>query len=88
MGTVNYNKLPPLIPDELIERVSSLSSAQLCDGMIGLGILRDGCMDANVMPVAETMKVIGTAYTVSTDNGDNFPIHVAIYQGQPGYTCD
>lgn len=85
MSSVNYNKLPLLISDELIERASRLSSAQLCDGMAGMGILRDGAMDASMMPVAENMKVVGTACTVSTDDGDNFPIHVGIYQGQPGY---
>lgn len=85
MSDVNYNKLPPILPAEIIQRASKLSSAQLADGMKGLGIQRDGCMDSNIMPVNETMKVVGTACTVSTDNGDNFPIHVAIYQGQPGY---
>jgi 4-hydroxy-4-methyl-2-oxoglutarate aldolase len=81
----NYNPLPELIPQETIERVKKLSSAQLCDGMIGLGIVRDGCLDGAIMPVSDSMEMVGTAYTVATEEGDNFPIHVAIYQGQPGY---
>ena len=29
--------------------------------------------------------MVGTACTVDTEDGDNFPVHVAIYQGKPGY---
>jgi len=85
MSNENYMPLPDLIPPEIIDRVSKLSTAQLSDGMNGLGIFRNGCMDASMMPVDSSMRVIGTAYTVSTEDGDNFPIHVAIYQGKPGY---
>lgn len=85
MGEVKYNKLPPLLSEEIIQRASKLSSAQLADGMKGLGLHRDGCMHADIMPVNESMKTIGTAYTVSTENGDNLPIHIAVYQGKPGY---
>ncbi len=85
MGTVKYNKLPELIPAELIERAKKLSPAQLCDGMKGLGIIRDGCMDADILPIDESKIMIGTAYTVDTEDGDNFPVHVGIYQGKPGY---
>lgn len=85
MSTAKYNELPELIPQELIDRASKLSPAQLCDGMKGLGILRDGCMDASLMPIDESKIMIGTACTVDTKDGDNFPIHVAIYQGKPGY---
>lgn len=85
MSNVNYNSLPELVPQELIDRVKKLSPAQLCDGMESLGIERNGCMDAELMPLDETKILIGTACTVDTEDGDNFPIHVAIYQGKPGY---
>ena len=85
MSNVKYNKMPELIPNELIERISKLSPAQLCDGMKELGIFREGCMDADILPIDEGKVMIGTAYTVDTQEGDNFPIHVAIYQGKPGY---
>ncbi|MDF2591513.1 MAG: proA 4 [Clostridia bacterium] len=81
----NYKLLPELITEDIIERVSKLSTALLCDGMNGMGIFRNGCMDASMMPVDSSMRVIGTACTVCTEDGDNFPIHVAIYQGKPGY---
>ena len=81
----NYEPLPPLIPDALIKRASKLSPANLCDGMNGLGLLRDGCMDADIVPIRDSMKMIGTACTVSTELGDNLPIHVAIYGCKPGY---
>lgn len=81
-----YNELPELVPQALIDEVKALSPAQLCDGMKGLGIAREGCMDAGIMAVGEKERfMIGTAYTVDTENGDNFPIHVAIYNGKPGY---
>lgn len=81
----NYEPLPELIPEELIERVSKLSPANLCDGMNGLGLLRDGCMDADIRPIRDSMKMVGTACTVQTELGDNLPIHVAIYSCKPGY---
>jgi len=77
--------LPELIPEELIQRASKLSPANLCDGMNGLGLLCDGCMDADILPIRDSMKMVGTACTVSTEEGDNLPIHVAIYNCRPGY---
>lgn len=85
MSIVKYNKMPDLISEELIERASKLSPAQLCDGMKDLGIFREGCMDGDLLPIDESKTMIGTAYTVDTQEGDNLPIHVAIYQGKPGY---
>lgn len=83
--SAKYNELPELIPDEIIERVKKLSPAQLCDGMAALGIERNGCMDMSLSAIDDKKVMIGTAYTVDTEDGDNFPIHVAIYQGKPGY---
>ena len=80
-----YKALPPFVDSSLVERAARLSTAALCDGMKNLGIERDGCMDAAIMPVDESMRMIGTAATVETAVGDNFPIHVAIYQCKPGY---
>lgn len=42
-------------------------------------------MDAGLLPLDGKKFMIGTAYTVDTQDGDNFPIHAAIYQGKPGY---
>lgn len=85
MSKVNYKDLPESIPQKLIDRIKKLSPAQLCDGMEKLGIERNGCMDASLMPLDSNKVLIGTACTVDTEDGDNFPIHVAIYQGKPGY---
>ena len=81
----NYRDPVELISQELLERAAKLGTAQLCDGMVDLGIYREGCLDASIMPVACTMAMAGTAYTVETCDGDNFPIHMAIYQNKPGY---
>lgn len=80
-----YYPLPELLPDAIIERALKLGTAQLCDGLKDLGVPQDGCMNASIMPVDGTMHFVGTAYTVETSNGDNLPLHVAIYQGKPGY---
>ncbi|WP_158890483.1 MULTISPECIES: RraA family protein [unclassified Pseudomonas] len=85
MNTDQYLPLPELIPAALLERFCALSPAQLCDGMQSLGIPRSGCMDAELLPLDPDKLLLGTACTVDTEDGDNFPIHVAIYQGQPGY---
>lgn len=85
MSKANYKSLPDLISQEVIDRVKKLSPAQLCDGMEALGIERNGCMDASLLPLDSDKVLIGTACTVDTEDGDNFPIHVAIYQGKPGY---
>lgn len=77
--------MPELLSQEIIVRASKLNAAQLADGMKGLGIPNDGCMDAGIMPVDIDMHVVGTAMTVETKDGDNFPIHVATYSGKPGY---
>lgn len=82
------HEFPELIPDEIIERVKKLNPALLCDGMKGLGIPMDGCMEASIMPVNPdpSMMMVGTAVTIDTDGGDNFPIHVATYSApKEGY---
>lgn len=85
MSELKMAEYPELLPDEIIERASKLSPALLCDGMKGLGIPFDGAMSYDILPVDLNMKVIGTACTVSTDSGDNLPIHVSLYTAKPGY---
>ncbi len=81
-----YNPLPEPLPDDVIERAKKLNPALLCDGMSKMGVPMDGAMDAGIMPVdIHTPLMVGTAMTVETDNGDNFPIHVATYSSKPGY---
>lgn len=85
MKKPTYNPLPELIPADLLKRAAKLSPAQLCDGMEKCDIPRNGCMDASLMPLDPDKLMIGTACTVDTLEGDNFPIHVAVYQSRPGY---
>lgn len=70
---------PERIAPSLIERAKKLSTTQLCDGMKELHIPVSGCMCPAIKPVDPSMKVIGTAVTVETSNGDNLPIHLAAY---------
>lgn len=79
-------KNPPLVETQYILRAKALGSALLADGMKALGDIEgDGAMQAQIMPVASDMRMAGTALTVETDNGDNFPIHIAAYSGKSGY---
>ncbi len=80
-----YYPFPELIDKSLIERARKLGSAELADGMKGLGIPCDGCLDAEILPIDLDSRICGTAATVETSGGDNFPIHVAVYQGGEGY---
>ncbi|MGE4283899.1 MAG: RraA family protein [Clostridia bacterium] len=80
-----FGEFAPLLPVEVIERASKLGSALLCDGMKGMGVPFEGCMDAGIDPVDVNMKVVGTAYTLSTDSGDNLPIHLAMKFAKEGY---
>ena len=75
------NPCAPLLAADIIERVKKLNVPLLLDGVKAakLPILNDGCMEASINPVTRGMRVVGTAMTVETDNGDNFPIHVASY---------
>lgn len=79
------NEIPELLSDEIIERAKKLEPALISDGMKGTDIQGEGTMSAAIMPVDPSMKVVGTAVTIDTWNGDNFPIHYATYTTPPGY---
>lgn len=82
----DYKPLPELISAELIERASKLSTPNLCDGLAKLKLDPvKYTMDAAIKPVKDDMKIVATASTVDTKDGDNLPIHVAIYTCKPGY---
>lgn len=85
MKKIKIGKFAPLLSGSIIERASRLSTALLCDGMKNLGIPLEGCMDEGINPVDLKMKVVGTAYTLSTDSGDNLPVHLALYSAKEGY---
>lgn len=74
----------PLLPESVIKRAERLSVALLLDGLKAakIDIPGGGCMEASILPVERGMKVAGTAMTVETGQGDNFPIHVASYSVQ------
>ena len=79
--------MPPLSP-EVIARAESLSCSLLLDGAkaLGLSLPGRGCLPHAIRPVNAQHKMVGTALTVSTQPGDNRPIHLAIYGAkQPGY---
>ena len=75
------NQCAPLLPADVIARTERLNVPLLLDGLKAakIEIPGGGCMAMEIMPVERGMKVVGTAMTVETDNGDNFPIHVASY---------
>lgn len=75
------NWCAPLLPADIIARAEKLNVPLLLDGLkvAKIEIPGGGCMAMEIMPVERGMRVVGTAMTVETDNGDNFPIHVASY---------
>ena len=81
----NWNDTPELLPAEVIARAEKLEPALVSDGMKGTDIPGEGTMDAEIMPVDPSMKIVATAITVNACNGDNFPIHYATYTTPPGY---
>ena len=85
MSEAIIHDYPELIPEEYLERAEKLSSANLCDGMIGLGIPSNGCMRADICAIDPSMKAVGTACTVKTAGGDNLPIHLCLYTAPEGY---
>ena len=78
------NACASLLPDEVIRRAERLNVPLILDGVKAakIDIPNGGCMDMEIMPVERGMTVVGTAMTVETANGDNFPIHVASYSVQ------
>ncbi len=85
MANVLIGAYPELLDEKLLERVEKLGTALLCDGMKNLGVPFDGCMDEGINPVDISMKFVGTAATLSTEAGNNLPIHLALYSARPGY---
>mgnify|MGYP000124497156 FL=1 len=82
----DYRPLPELIPEELLVRAEKLSSPNICDGLTKLKLNPvNYTMDAAIKPVCDSMKIVATASTVDTKDGDNLPIHVGIYNCKPGY---
>ncbi len=79
------NKFPELIDQEIVDEALKFGTAMLADGLTASGIDKDQVLHSSIMPVLSTMKFAGTAITVATTEGDNFPIHLALYQSKPGY---
>ena len=81
------NPCAELIPDEQIKRAESMSTALICDGakFAGIDLKNDGCLAPSCKPVADGMRVMGTALTVQTEGGSIYPIQAAIKNGGPGY---
>ncbi|WP_138418170.1 RraA family protein [Aquibacillus sediminis] len=79
------NKLPNLLPNDVISRAKELSSTLLADALNGTTT-----MDYNIKPVKSGMSFVGTALTVDVAPGDNLFLHHAIYSGESGYVivCD
>lgn len=82
------NACAELLPDKVLVRAEKLNVPLLLDGLKAakIDIPGGGCMDMSIMPVEKGMKVVGTAMTVESQDGDNFPIHLACYSaGNEGY---
>ena len=79
------NAWPEKIPDILLQRAERLSPALLSDAMLGRGIPQEGTMAAEIFPINPKLTMVGTACTVKTSDGDNLPVHIALYTAKPDY---
>lgn len=82
---IQINKPVGLLPESVLKRAEALGSALLADGMKGLGVPNDGCLSHSINPVDINMRVVGTAFTLETQDGDNLPIHLGMKLLQKGY---
>ena len=75
------NPCAPRLSQEIIDRAKKLNVPLILDGVKAakIDIPNGGCMDMQINPVDRGMTVVGTALTVESSDGDNFPIHVASY---------
>ena len=75
------NPCAPHLSQEIIDRAKKLNVPLILDGVKAakIDIPGGGCMCMQINPVARGMTVVGTALTVESSDGDNFPIHVASY---------
>lgn len=78
-------KPAPLLPASVVKRASGLGAALLADGLKGLGVDGDGVMRREINPVDVRMRVVGTAFTLETEDGDNLPIHLSMKLLSEGY---
>lgn len=63
----------------MYEKYSHLPTGNVCDANT-----RQGNMDTGIKPVSSSMKVIGKAFTLRCQPGDNLSMHHAIYQAPKG----
>lgn len=85
MLETKINAPAPLLPEEIIARANKLGAALLADGMKGLGVPNDGAMRREINPITMEMRVVGTAFTLESEDGDNLPIHLAMKLLREGY---
>lgn len=74
-GLVEINQLPP----GLLEEVAGFGTATVHEAAGGVGALPGA-----IAPLDRTMKLFGTALTVSAVVGDNLAVHRAIALARPG----
>lgn len=78
MYTINDN--PEVLAPDIIEQVKQFPTGVISDVMSG-----NGTMGYRIKPVANGMKVAGTAITVNGRAGSNFMIHTAVALAGKGY---
>jgi 4-hydroxy-4-methyl-2-oxoglutarate aldolase len=64
---------------DIIERYAKLPLGNICDANG-----KEGCMDCGIKPIDKRCKLVGFAYTVNGQPGDNLALHKAIMNAPAG----
>ncbi|KXT70921.1 RraA family protein [Streptococcus cristatus] len=67
------------LTDELIAKISQLPTGNIADSNTVRGVL-----DTAIKPVNPHVHMVGRAFTVDCQPGDNLAIHQAMYEAEPG----
>jgi len=67
------------VPSELVKKFAGFSTAQISDVMS-----RFGAMDKEIKPCCSGLKMMGIAFTVRVNPGDNLMLHKAVLMAKRG----
>lgn len=80
MTNIEIKPVPDVLPEEWINRAKKLSTTLISDV-----VNTPPEMDYTIKPCNVDSQMIGAAFTVDVNDGDNLAVHHAIYKAHPGH---